>query len=129
MEIYCCGCQKNIKARLTDGSEIYPHRRDLYTLPFWICNTCGNYVGTHHKTKERTKPLGSIPTKELREARKKIHAVLDPLWKSGKAYRGSIYKKLSTRLGYQFHSAEINSLEQAEIVYQKVLAIAELEGE
>lgn len=128
MKIHCCGCNNKVSARLTYGDEIYPHRTDLHALPFWKCDTCGNYVGTHYKTKKPETPLGSIPTKELREARKKIHAILDPIWKSGKMTRGSLYKKLSDRLGYQYHSAEVNSIEQAETVLQKVLAIAELEG-
>lgn len=128
MKIWCCGCQSNVSARRTSGTEIYPHRPDLHGVPFWICDGCGNYVGTHYKTKDYDKPLGSIPTKELREARKRIHAVIDPIWKSGKMRRGSLYKSLSDSLGYQYHSAEINSLEDAGRIYQKAVAIAELEG-
>ena len=81
MDIYCCGCNKDTAARLTNGEEIYPHRKDLYSLPFWKCDQCGNYVGCHHKTKNQTKPLGCIPTQEIKNIRKKIHTVLDPLWK------------------------------------------------
>ena len=32
MEIYCCGCEDKVIARLTDGAEIYPHRFDLPSL-------------------------------------------------------------------------------------------------
>lgn len=78
--IYCCGCKADVGARLTDGREIYPHRADLAALPFWKCDACGNAVGCHHKTKERTRPLGCIPTPELKTARSHIHRVLDPLW-------------------------------------------------
>ena len=90
MKIYCCGCETIIEARLTDGSEIYAHRPDLSDLPFWCCDTCKNYVGCHHKTENRTQPLGCIPTKEIRDARKHIHALLDSMWESGldrKEYR------------------------------------------
>lgn len=62
MKIYCTGCGKDVQARLTDGAERYPHRPDLYELPFWKCDTCGNYVGCHHKTRAPTKPLGCIAT-------------------------------------------------------------------
>ncbi len=62
MLIYCCGCNEKIKARLTNGEEIYPHRTDLYLLPFWKCDSCGNFVGCHHKTDNPTKPLGCIPS-------------------------------------------------------------------
>lgn len=128
MNIYCCGCKKEVNARLTNGREIYKHREDLKDVPFWKCDVCKNYVGCHYKTRERTKPLGSIPTPELRAARRKIHDVLDPLWKHGGKYRGSLYKKLSDRLGYQYHSGELNDLEEADRVYQAVLVIAELEN-
>ena len=66
-------------ARLTDGKEVYPHRSDLNSLPFWICDRCRNFVGCHHKTKNPTRPLGCIPNKEMKNARKHIHNLLDPI--------------------------------------------------
>ena len=120
MNIYCCDCGKTVNARLTDGKEIYNHRPDLYSLPFWICDTCHNYVGCHHKTKNRTQPLGIIPNKQLRAARQKIHAVLDPLWKDGLIDRKKLYKAISDDLGWKYHTANIRSLEEVD----KVLAIA-----
>lgn len=122
--IYCSGCQGNVEARLTSGKEIYPHRPDLSKLPFWRCDACGNYVGCHHKTSTPTKPLGVIPTPELRTARSHIHAILDPIWKSGRMKRGKVYRLLSDRLGYEFHTAEIRSIEQARTIYRTVLEIA-----
>ena len=118
MIIYCCGCSKLVEPRLTDGEEIYPHRRDLFSLPFWKCDTCNNFVGCHHKTKDRTRPLGCIPTKEIKEARIHIHAILDPIWKSGKIQRKHLYARLSEKLGYQYHTAELRSIEQARKVYR-----------
>lgn len=79
--IYCCECKQDVSARFTKGSEIYPHRDDLKLLPFWICDTCKNYVGCHHKSDNSFKPLGNIPSVQLRNARKHIHGILDPLWK------------------------------------------------
>lgn len=119
-EIHCCDCGDKVQARLTDGREIYPHRPDLYALPFWKCDSCGNFVGCHHKTKNRTQPLGCIPTPEIKEARKHIHAILDPIWKSGKMKRNEIYKKLSDELGWKYHTAQIRSVEEARKVYRIV---------
>jgi hypothetical protein len=119
-EIYCCGCGEKVQARLTDGSEIYPHRQDLCILPFWKCDACGNYVGCHHKTKNRTAPLGCIPTPELKNARKYIHTLLDQIWQSGKMGRKEIYKKLSDELGWKYHTAQIRSVEEARKVYRIV---------
>lgn len=93
--IYCCGCDRDVEARLTDGAEVYPHRPDLAGLPFWMCDTCGNYVGCHHKTEDRTRPLGKIPSAEIRKARQHCHRVVDPLWKNApKIY--DIREKLGT---------------------------------
>jgi hypothetical protein len=120
MIVYCTGCEDDVDARLTDGAERYPHRPDLADIPFWRCDTCGNYVGCHHKTKTPTKPLGCIATPQILDARKKIHALLDPLWKSGKIKRGRAYAYVSKRLGYQYHNGEIRTLEEARQVYQIV---------
>jgi hypothetical protein len=118
MNIYCCCCNKEVAARLTDGSEIYPHRRDLHFMPFWKCDQCGNYVGCHHKTKNRTRPLGYIPSPELKNARNHIHRLIDPVWKSKLCSRQMLYGKISKLLGYEYHTAEIKTIEEARKVYR-----------
>lgn len=123
-QIYCCGCGHDVPARLTDGKEIYPHRPDLAGLPFWICDTCRNYVGCHHKTTDRTRPLGNIPTAELRNARSKIHALLDPLWTSKGMRRSAVYAALSRQLGREYHTAELKDVAEAEKIYKAVLELA-----
>jgi hypothetical protein len=122
--IHCCGCDSLVDARLTDGREIYPHRPDLGDLPFWRCDACGNFVGCHHKSKNRTAPLGCIPTPAIKQARIQIHAILDPLWRSGTLPRKRIYKRLSNVLGWQYHTGLIRSIEEARIVYRLVRDIA-----
>ncbi len=121
MKIRCCGCNgSKVTARLTNGKEIYPHRKDLYDLPFWKCDVCGNFVGCHHKTKNRTQPLGCIPTPEIKNARQHIHRILDPIWKSKLAKRNEIYAWLSEQLGWKYHTAQIRSIEEARKVYRLV---------
>lgn len=122
--IFCCGCGEKVEARLTTGKKIYPHRPDLSELPFWICDTCGNYVGCHHKTKDRTRPLGCIPTHEIKDARKHIHVLLDYLWKSKKMRRKEIYALLSEKTGRNYHTANIRSVEEAREVYRILKQIA-----
>lgn len=117
--IFCCSCNAEVRARLTDGKEIYPHRPDLFNLPFWKCNGCGNFVGCHHKTKDSTRPLGVIPSNQVKQLRKKLHAIIDPLWKGSSDKRSArklIYCKISEFLGYEYHAAEIRSVEEAERV-------------
>lgn len=122
--IYCCGCEKLVEARLTSGKEIYPKRNDLAALPFWRCDGCRNYVGCHHKTNKPTNPLGNIPTQEIRNARQHIHKLLDPLWEKGGHDRKELYAKISARLGWQYHTAKIKSVEEARKVYAIIKEIA-----
>lgn len=110
-KIFCCGCQSDVAARLTNGKEIYPHREDVVDLPFWICDVCKNYVGCHHKTSDRTKPLGCIPTYEIRRERMLLHGKIDPIWKSGLLSRSQIYKQISLSIGYDFHVANTRTME------------------
>jgi hypothetical protein len=112
MKIYCCECKNEVNVRLTDGKEIYPHAMHLKSIPFWICDKCKNYVGTHHKTEHKTRPLGVIPTKEIREIRKRIHNLMDKLWKSGMMKRKNVYREISGVLGYEYHTAEIKTIEE-----------------
>lgn len=123
MKIYCTGCKSDVEARLIDGAEAYPYREDLASLPFWKCDTCKNFVGCHHKTKNRTKPLGNIPTKELKVARQYIHKILDPLWQSGTYTRGQLYNRISDFMGFKYHTAELANLEDARKVYKYILEL------
>ena len=114
MKIHCCGCGKKVDARLTDGEEIYPHLSDLRKNPFWKCDACGNYVGTHNKTGNPTKPLGVIPTPELRKVRQRIHRMVDELWREGFLTRKEAYREMSRYTGRRYHTADIASMDEAE---------------
>jgi len=112
--IYCAICEKEVDYNLVSGEAIYPHRKDLYTLKFAQCKYCKGYVGTHRKT---AIPLGSIVSKEVKTARSKIHSLIDPLWKSGKIRRTHLYSKISAKIGKNFHTANIRTLQEAESIY------------
>ncbi len=125
-KIFCCGCQADVVARLTSGKETYPRRGDLASLPFWKCDACGNFVGCHHKTKNRTRPLGCIPTPALKAARQEIHTVIDPIWKSGRVGRSELYGMIAHLIGVEeYHTAEIRSVDQA---HEVVRVAKELEA-
>lgn len=117
MKIYCCGCEKYVDALKCDGLNIYPHRSDLQHLIFYQCNKCGSYVGTH---KNSGKPLGVLATKELMNARIHIHALLDPIWKSGKISRKGLYRLLSEHLEWDYHTAKIRTIKEARHIYRLI---------
>jgi len=122
MNIYCCGCKGKVEARLTNGGEIYPHRNDLRELKFWKCDGCNNFVGTHKNSKKHH-PLGCIPTAELKNARKHIHEILDPVWQSGKMKRKEVYQLITDKFGWQYHTAQIRTVEEAREIYKFIKAI------
>ena len=71
----------------------------------YVCSRfpkCRGSVGTHPDGR----PLGTIADDDTKEWRKKAHAVVDPLWKSGKYKRGVVYAKLSKEFGKQVHIGE-----------------------
>jgi hypothetical protein len=122
-EIFCTGCNDDVEARLTNGKEMYPHRADLARRPFWVHDACGAFVGTHYKTRDHLKPLGSLATKEVKQWRMRIHQLLDPLWQSGKIKRGDAYARISKALGHTYHTGEIYNAEEGEFVYAIVKAM------
>ena len=114
-QIYCCQCEKTVDATKEGGRSIYPHREDLWALKFYRCPHCLNHVGTHRRSH---KPLGCIPSPEIKNARRHIHALIDPVWKSRKLSRSQLYNSLSEALGYQYHTAWIRDIEEARTVYK-----------
>jgi len=88
--LYCPYCNK--EAVLASSKEIY-NGQDYGLI--WICRPCRAYVGCHRGT---TKPLGRLANAELRDWKKRVHAVFDPLWKNGKMRRGEAYRKLANML-------------------------------
>jgi len=119
-EIFCTGCDKQVEARLTNGAEMYPHHPKLAYTPFWVCDTCGAFVGTHNKTRNHLRPLGYLATKAVKRWRLLIHQTLDPLWKSGKIKRGHAYARISKALGHTYHTGEIYNEEEGQFVYDLV---------
>jgi len=79
----------------------------------WLCKPCDAYVGCHNNTE---KPLGTLANKETREARKKAHAVFDPLWVSGRMSRKKAYRFLSDSFGKNVHIAQSNVATCFEII-------------
>lgn len=90
------------------------------------CSTCLNYVGVHG---EREEPLGPIAGRELRNARKHIHDLIDPLWRGrGRvAYRIDVYREMANQLGIpEYHTEWIRDIQEARKVYKAGLRVAKI---
>ena len=125
VKVYCCGCEKDVAPTLKEGADIYPFRPKLAHKLFWQCQHCYNFVGCH---KGVDKPLGCIPTLKLKLARRDIHSLLDPLWKTRKLTRSQVYAHISKKLGYSYHTAEIRTILDALRVYNIVFQLGVTHG-
>lgn len=75
------------EANLVDSKVIYGRSYGMV----YLCSQyplCDAYVGVHRGT---DRPLGRMANAELREWKKKAHALFDPLWKSKRLSRGKCY--------------------------------------
>ena len=75
-------------ARRSTGREIYPYRRDLYRLLFWVCFDCDARAQIDPVSGHL---LGTMADRELRQWRMKTHAVFDPLWHHEAMTRSEAY--------------------------------------
>lgn len=121
MEIFCCNCKIKTTVKLIKGIDLYPHRKDLKQKSFWQCQTCNSYVGCHNGKKNR--PLGCIPSPEIKNARAYIHKILDPIWLKNRVGRSKLYGWISNNLGYTYHTGEIRDIKEARKVYKIILNI------
>lgn len=100
-------------ARLVDGHWVYPHRPDLKSKVFWMCDPCDAWVGCHKAKKDGgrgngTLPLGRLANTRLRKLKQEAHRVFDPLWKNGPfRNRTSAYRWLSRQLDISYADCHI----------------------
>jgi len=118
--VLCPYCGK--KAEKATGATIYPHRADLYEKRFYLCEPCDAYVGVHAGT---WLPFGRLANAELREIRRKAHALFDPLWKKGEMTRGEAYGWLSRSLGITREETHIGNFDVA-MCQETINAVTEL---
>lgn len=95
----CRYCNK--PAKFIPNEEIYNGTRYGKSYMMWYCKGCDAYVGTHENDPKR--PLGELANKELREAKKKAHRIVDRYWRSGKLKRGHVYSRLTKYFGEETH--------------------------
>ncbi len=96
----CPYCNK--EAEWTENKAIYGKNYGKSYMCYY-CKPCDAYVGCHENSR---RPLGIMANRELREYRKRVHSLIDPLWKSKEMSRGRVYSILTEFLGYQYHTGE-----------------------
>lgn len=75
-----------------------------YGSNLYVCTPCDARVGTHGRGK---KALGTLANANLRELRKRCHSRIDPLWRSRKMSRGSVYNRLQKVMSLSSEEAHI----------------------
>lgn len=121
IRIFCVECNKMVVPRMVSGNVVYPKSPWLSYKRFWQCVHCKNFVGCHENSNvNKLRPLGVIANKELKKVRIQIHQAIDPMWREGKIKRTEIYAFLSRELGYNYHTGELRSVDEAERVFKLV---------
>lgn len=95
----------------SSSAHVY-HGRDYG--PIYHCEPCEAWVGCHPNTET---PLGRLADKALRQAKIKVHAVFDPIWKARWARKSgadSKYKKHMARGGRYKRLAELMGIPREE---------------
>lgn len=92
----CPYCSK--EAKLVGGDYVYPHRKDLTPIKFWICIACDAWTGTH-KSSPIHAPKGRLAKADLRAAKIAAHKAFDPIWQNGSMNRRQAYRWLQEQLG------------------------------
>lgn len=102
-------------AVLVTGDVIYADfvSAEVAHALFWQCAPCDAYVGTHRNSK-RAAPFGTLANKELRTMRRRVHSLLDPLWRSGEMARPEAYAWLATRLGLDVKRTHVGMFREPE---------------
>lgn len=106
----CPYCKK--QAPWIDNKLVYGKRYGKSYMCYY-CGNCDAYVGCHNNTR---KALGTMANKALRRKRMAVHAVIDPIWKSGKETRKQVYAKLKQAFGHEVHVGEANEQDCEDII-------------
>lgn len=121
-KVLCGECEAICEEKT--GRDVYPHRRDLYDLKFFVCPKCGARCGTHKQT---GKPLGVPVGPETRRARQDAHRAFDRLWKdNGPMTRSQAYKWLAKEMGLNKDQCHIGRMSEAQAETAEDLSYAHL---
>lgn len=114
---YCISCDRLHQRRYENSLKIpcpecgkfavyIPTSNHLYSKdfgPVYECS-CGARVGVHKGT---TTPLGTPAGDILREWRKSVHTLFDPIWRKGEMKRNEAYKWLSEEMNLSSEECHI----------------------
>lgn len=109
MKVFCCICNKEVDAVETPGHCIYPGCEEFRGRIYLTCPRCSGYVGTHRDGS----PLGCIPTPDMRAKRAAIHKRIDAIISQKRLSAHLVYRYLSEKLGYEYHTGNVKTDEEA----------------
>ena len=107
--LVCPACGRT--AKLVGALEVYPHRPDLAGKRIYVCPSGCSRVGCHGDT---TRPLGTLATATMREARRRAHAAFDPIWRTRGLTRAAAYVRLAEYLGIPVADCHIGRFDEAQ---------------
>lgn len=82
------------------GDVVFASNKEIYGREYgngkcYLCRDCKASVGTHNDGS----PLGRLSNREMKELKKKAHAMFDPIWRVQKELkRGDLYGRLANKM-------------------------------
>lgn len=127
MKEYPVTCHCGSPAHLRDNSLLY-NGKSYGNGKAYICDrfpACRGSIGVHPSGK----PLGNIPDEQTKVMRRKLHAIIDPLWqnqtyRSRKKARGSVYGYLRRILNLSAEECHIGNFD-ADMCLRAMTAVRE----
>jgi hypothetical protein len=120
-------CFCGAPAREANNTEVYG--KQFGHGKIWLCTrypTCEGRVGAH----PHGAPLGPLADQRTRDARRKVHELMDPLWGNGHMEKKEVYRRMREEMGggdFQVGHLDVRGCTEAIVVLQKVWK--EIDGE
>lgn len=103
----CDNCQEPL-VTITNNHVVYGKNFGEWPM-IYLCMSCGAFCGCHPFS---VFPLGLMANDETRALRRSLHAMIDPLWKSGGWSRNEVYWLMAGLMGFtqerRFHIGELS---------------------
>lgn len=125
--VVCPYCGEN--AEFVNGNRIYSTPGPWNRLWFWACFDCLAWVGCHKRNhqygRKGDEPFGILANEELRNAKRHVHRLLDPLWQQKGISRKEAYRVLADAMGISKNDCHVGmfDLERCREAYRALMKV------
>ena len=105
----CPYCGQN--SELIDSSKIY--NGQSYGMVY-ACLPCDAYVGARLTGNGAYRSLGRLAQAKLRNLKRQVHSLFDPIWKEGRMSRDKAYLQLAKKMNIQREFCHVGMFDETQ---------------